>query len=368
MTVVLWLGGCDRQPAVQPSGKTIKIGIIAPFTGSGRAQGIEGLKGIELAMRMAPYLQNGDAVELITEDDRDNPQQSLKALKKLVEEDRVSAILTLSSSGPVLKMASIADYYKTPILVLLATHPDVTRDNHFVSQFVFDDNFQGAVAALYVRDELMIDRVAVFVNPDSPYSSHLAAQFARKFESLGGQIADTVTLSEGEEDYEGILKSIRAKNPELIYIPLRAKEVIGIIKEAKKMDWVPRMMGSDGLLSTVLAKYKKEVRLLDGLLATDFYGSEAFLTSYGKRAKSQFEGRGTSFTILGFEGYPLIADAMNRCSDPGDRACINTRIRSTYDFTGVMGKISIGSDGKATRALFINAIHGGKMKYIVKVY
>ena len=127
-------------------------------------------------------------------------------------------------------------------------------------------------------------------------------------------------------------------------------------------------MVSDGLLSTVLAKYKKEVHLLDGLLATDFYSYEAPLTSYGKRAKSQFKGKGTSYTVLGLEGYALLADAMNRCSDPGDRACINTRIRSTPDFTGVMGKISIGSDGKATRALFINAIHGGKMKYIVKVY
>jgi hypothetical protein len=43
-------------------------------------------------------------------------------------------------------------------------------------------------------------------------------------------------------------------------------------------------------------------------------------------------------------------------------------IRSTHDFKGIMGKISIGPDGKAARPLFINAIHGGEMKYIVKVY
>jgi len=43
-------------------------------------------------------------------------------------------------------------------------------------------------------------------------------------------------------------------------------------------------------------------------------------------------------------------------------------IRSTLDFEGIMGKISIGPNGKAARPLFINAIYGGKMKYIVKVY
>jgi len=53
---------------------------------------------------------------------------------------------------------------------------------------------------------------------------------------------------------------------------------------------------------------------------------------------------------------------------PDDRSCINNMIRSTLDFEGIMGKISIGPNGKAARPLFINAIYGGKMKYIVKVY
>jgi len=235
LTAVIWLKGCERKPVVQPSGKTIKIGIIAPFTGTDRAKGDEGLKGIKTAMQLAPYLQNGDAIELVVEDDRDDPAESLKALKKLAQADKVSAILTLSSSGPVLKMASIADDYKTPILALVATHPDITRNNHFVSQSSFDDNFQGAVAALYVRDELLIDRVAVFVNPDSAYSSHLADEFARKFESIGGRITDRVLLSGKVDEYEGMLKRIRTKRPELIYLPIEAGDVIRIIKEVEKM-------------------------------------------------------------------------------------------------------------------------------------
>lgn len=51
-----------------------------------------------------------------------------------------------------------------------------------------------------------------------------------------------------------------------------------------------------------------------------------------------------------------------------DRSCINSMIRSTFNFMGVMGDISIGPVGKATRPLFINPIQGERMKYIVKVY
>jgi len=127
-------------------------------------------------------------------------------------------------------------------------------------------------------------------------------------------------------------------------------------------------MGRDGLLSTVLAKYKEKSRLLDGLLATDLYSYESSLTSYGKRVTSLYKGKPTTYTALGVEGYAFLVDAMNRCNTPGDRSCINNMIRSTHDFKGIMGKISIGPNGKASRPLYINAIHGGKMKYIVKVY
>jgi len=219
-----------------------------------------------------------------------------------------------------------------------------------------------------VRDELLIDRVAVFVNPDSAYSSHLGVEFARKFESIGGRITDTVFLSRDADDYEGMLKRVRTKKPELIYLPIEAGDVIRIIKDGEKMGWAPRIMGSDGLLSMVLANYKEESHLLDGLLATDLYSYEAPLTSYGKRVASLYKGKGTTYAVLGVEGYALLIDAMNRCTDPDDRSCINSMIRSTLNFTGFMGKISIGANGKATRSLFINSIQGERMKYIVKVY
>ena len=46
-SLVFWLDGCDQKPAIEPSGKTIKVGIIAPFSGSDHAKGKEGLKGME---------------------------------------------------------------------------------------------------------------------------------------------------------------------------------------------------------------------------------------------------------------------------------------------------------------------------------
>jgi len=369
---VFLFNGCDQPSAIQPSGKKIKLGIIGPFSGSHLDKGKDCLEGIRTAMQLQPYLKNGDGVELVVEDDQNEPSLTVKALEKLTKVDKVSAILILSGSEPVLKIAPVADTYKTPILALLATHPDITRQNSFVSQLCFDDNFQGTVAALFVMDELLINTVAVFSNPDSPYSSYLAAKFIRRFKSFGGRITETVSLTQETDDYTNILKSIRNKKTELLYLPIRAKDTIQIVKALKKMGWKPEMMGSDGLLSTVLKQYKKESGLLEGMLATDFYSASMPLTSYGEKAaktfRSLFGGRATTYTVLGAEGYALLLNAMNRCNTPGNRACINRMIRNTVDFTGIMGKISINSNGKALCPLVVNAIKDGRLEFIVKVY
>ncbi|MDH3827193.1 MAG: hypothetical protein OET21_07245, partial [Desulfobacterales bacterium] len=80
---VCWLGGCDQKPAIEPSGKTIKIGIIAPFSGPVLAYGTEGLKGMQVAMQLQPYLDNGNGIELVVEDDKNEPALTVRLLKKL---------------------------------------------------------------------------------------------------------------------------------------------------------------------------------------------------------------------------------------------------------------------------------------------
>lgn len=368
IALMLLISGCDRKPAIEPSGKKIKVGIIAPFSGADLARGEEGLKGIKTAMQLLPYLDNGDGIELVLEDAGDDPALAVRLLKKLAEVDKVSAIITFSSSGPVLAMADVADTYKIPILAALATHPDTTGNNDYVSQLCFDDIFQGTVAALFVRDELLIDKVAIFTNPDSHYSSNLAAQFERKFKSIDGEIVDTIFLTGANEDVFDTVKRLRDKDTELLYLPIEADAVIRIIKAAESLNWKPEMMGSDVLIPTVITKHKEELGLFDGVLATDFFHSDMPLTRFGRKVSAIYKGQGTSYAVLGVEGYALLFQALNGCSDPADRECINSQIRSTTNFTGVAGKITIGPDGKAQRPLCINSIRNGKMKFVVKVY
>jgi len=361
--------GCEpAPPSITPSGNIIKIGIIAPFSVSDVAKGEEGLRGIHTAMAMHPLLNNGDKVELVVRDDQNNPAKAVQALKELTHTEQVAAVLTLSGSETVLAMAGQANVHQIPIVAVLATHPDVTKDNHWVSQICFDNIFQGQVAAFFVRDDLLVDRVAIFKTPTNIYSSNLAAEFKDQFRALGGDVTDVVEILGEEADLVQTLTRVREKDPELLYMPLAAQDVIAIQQVLKQIGWDPIEMASDGLLATVISQHTEHLDLLDGLLATEFFHYLSQVTEFGQRAKKAHKGRATSYTAMAVEGFSILLDAMNRCDDPADRDCINRQIRSTTDFEGLIGKISIDAKGKAHRPLIVNGIKNGRMQYIVKVY
>ena len=367
--------GCEQQTAIQPSGTTVKIGFVGPFSGQDDAQGRESLKGVRTVMQLQPLLQNGDAVELVIENDNNDPKLTTKALRKLIAEDKVAAILLASSSHAALQAVSVADTGKTPVIALLATHPDVVANRKFVTQLCFDDNFQGSVAALFVADELLIEKVAVFTDLSNAYSIYLGAEFMRKYKHVGGEITEVVSLGNHRADYAQIMEDLQQKGTELLYFPLGAKYAMEIVKAVKQAGWPVEMMGSDGLLASVINKYPEEMDYLEGVYATDFFVSasdDAFSNDFAKRARkayySLFHGTPSSYTALGAEGYAVLQNAMNGCEESADRICINRKIRSTYKIQGFMSKISIRADGKAERPLFVNRIRKGKLESVVKVY
>jgi len=361
---------CENQQLDKGSGKTIKIGFIGPMSGSDETWGKKGLLGSKIALQIQPFLMNGDKVELVIEDDQNTPERAEEALRKLVKVDQVSAVLIMSDSQTVLGIAQNADAYKTPILALNATHPDVT-DNDYISQLVFNDTIQGTVAALYVIDELLIDRVAVFKDLSQPYSRSLADTFIDKFEEAGGTV-ELVEFTQGSKTHIESLERLKDQGIAFLYTPLTAEQILDIDLETRKIYWSPQVMASDGLLSQFILQYGEHLNVVDGMLATDLYATGVKETEFGESVirayEKNFNDLGTTFVLLGAEGTAIMITAMNRCGNSSDRECILSSLRRTKDFEGIIGKISINNTGQAERAIFINQIKNKDLKFVVKVY
>lgn len=373
LTVLIFSSGCERQKAaVTLSGNVVKVGVIAPLSGPDKKSGENALLGIRTALHMQPYLKNGDKIELVVEDNKGTPEQTVAALENLSRQEDVSGVLLMAKSDIVLTLVPVADKYRIPIVSLIATHPDITRNNSFISQLGFDDNFQGTVAALYVRDEMLINRVAVFSDPGNAHYTFLANDFIRKFTSVGGEIIEHINTVPQAGELPKILEQQQEKNVQLLYLAVQPEQVINIVRSADKAVWNPRVMGSDGLLASIILNHEEDLQLVHGIMATDFYSTVLPKTEYGQQAaklfKKLFSEPGTSYTALGCEGASIFLNALDRCDNLTNRSCVNFMLRTTKGFEGIFGRITIREDGKAERPIFVNDIEDRQMKFLVKVY
>ena len=366
------LSSCEQRESTTPNGTKIKIGIIGPLSGPYLAQGKSGIEGIRAAIKIKPLLKDGTAIELVVEDDRDEAARTITALKKLTEVDKVAAVLVFSDSGSVLALEPFVDRCETPVMAILATHPDISKKSKYMTQLCFDDVFQGAVAALFVRDELLIEKVAVIDNPENPYSSRLATEFRQQFTAAGGKISKIVLISDEVDDLSAIMDNLRAEHTQLLYMPVKAECLIRVVKATREIGWHPKMMSGDGFLATVLSRFRDDLVLLNGVMATELFGYRVLDTDYEKRLRqayaSLFKHQPTTYSALGAEAYAILCDALNRCNDPENRHEINDKLHQTTDFDGISGKVSITADGKARRALYVDKIENSHLKVIVKVY
>jgi branched-chain amino acid transport system substrate-binding protein len=356
----------------EPNGSVVKLGIIAPLSGEDQRSGENALTGVQTILNMNPYLSDGTKVELFIEDNKGTTEQTLSALNRIHNQEDVAGILLMAKSDIVMSILPLADYYKIPMLALIATHPDITKGNQFIAQLGFDDVFQATIAALYIRDEMLISKVAVFSDPGNVHYSFLSREFIRKFTSVGGEITRHITEDFELDDLRTILDQLRKDETQALYLVVSSYKVLQIAKVAKELNWKPKIMGSDGLLSSIYLHYREETSFVDGIMATDFYSSSLPSTEYGKRVTSKFKEffpePGTTYTALGAEGTSILLYAIERCDSKSDRTCVNTMLRHTDQFEGIFGKISIYENGKAERPIFVNVIDGQDLKLLVKVY
>jgi len=128
---------------------TIKIGGIFPITGPVATFGISCANGAKMAVEEANAKGGvlGSKIELIIEDDQYKLEEAANAAKKLIERDKVVAIVGGVTSSEALTIGPIAQSSKVVLVTGTATNPKVTQVGDFIFRVCFLDDFQGEVMA-----------------------------------------------------------------------------------------------------------------------------------------------------------------------------------------------------------------------------
>ncbi len=221
----------------------IKIGEVDPLTGGVSQFGIGCHQGFVLAFEEINHVGGifGQKLELVTEDNQSKPGQSSTAVRKLITQDKVIAILGDATSSATLESAPIAQGDKIPMITPTATNPRITEVGDFIFRVCFLDEFQGRVLAKFTREKLNAGKVVTLIDVKQDYSVDLAKFFKDEFSKQGGKIVGEQSYSTGDTDFRAQLTSIRAAQPDVVCVPGYYQEVALIVKQGRQIGTAGRI-------------------------------------------------------------------------------------------------------------------------------
>lgn len=346
----------------------VVIGTYLPMTGQVAAYGQMAWSGITVAKKLQPEVL-GRKVELKLVDTKSDKVESANAVSRLIEKEKVCAIIGEMISGNTIAGSDFAERSQIPMVSPTATNPIVTQGKKYIFRVCFIDPDQGEIAAKLATEKLKAKTAALIYDISQDYCVALAAFFRREFRKLGGKILTETMFKTGDRDFTPQLSSIQSAKPDIIYAPIYYTECALMAKQARDMGLNVPILAGDGAQAPELIQLGGQS--VEGVYLTAHFHKDMVSTSLGKEFLTRFEketGKDLdAFSAMGADAYFITIDAIKRAGST-DSKKIREALASTKDFGGVSGKITLKPDGNAIKSMVINKVENGKFKYVTTIH
>jgi branched-chain amino acid transport system substrate-binding protein len=362
--IAFLLTSCTRKGTDE-----ILIGHFASMTGSEATFGVSTDEGIRLAVdeMNAKGGVKGRKIKLITMDNQGNSAEAAAVVTRLIEQERVIALLGEVASARSRAAAPIAQARGIPMISPSSTNIDVTQAGNFIFRTCFIDPFQGTVMAKFANENLKVKNVAILRDISSDYSVGLANHFKQKFEEFGGKVVGDYSYQDKDVDFKAQLTEVKSKNPDAIFIPGYYTQVGLIARQARELGITATLMGGDGWDSPKLSEIGQNA--VEGAYFSNHFSNETkdpIAVEFMQRFQARYKKSPDGLSAAGYDAAKVLLAAMERANELKP-AAIRDAIASTVDFPGVTGKITIDSDRNANKSAVVVQVKGAVNKYVTTV-
>jgi branched-chain amino acid transport system substrate-binding protein len=357
------LTACDQGAG---GGDEIVIGEYGSLTGTTATFGISTKNGVDMAIEKVNAAGGvlGKQVRVIVEDDQGRPEEAQTVVTKLVNSDRVVAVIGEVASSRTLAAAPVAQQAGIPMITPSSTNPKVTEVGDYIFRVCFIDPFQGLVMAKFATNTLKVKNVAVLRDIRNDYSVGLADVFVQNFTQMGGTIAADLSYSEGDTDFSAQLTALAAGRPDAIFIPGYYTEVGLIARQARQLGLTVPLLGGDGWDSPRLTEIGGPA--LNNSYFSNHYSMDdpapaivSFVTEY----QSKYGEKPDALAALAFDAANILFDAMNRAGST-EPAAVRDALANTQGFPGVTGTITIDAQRNAVKPAVVLRVVDGALQYV----
>ena len=348
------------------------IGVFEPMTGPMAAGGQQTVEGINLAIEQTTEVL-GRPIKVVLVDNKSEKVESANAVARLIEYEKVVAIVGSYGSGNTIAGGEVANTAGVPVVGCSPTNPLVTLGKPYVFRACFIDPFQGAVMANFAVTELKAKTAVVIQDISNDYSVGLSSFFRDAFIKLTGDpksVAGVISYQTGDQDFTAQLTYAAGKKPDVVFVPAgQYGDGALIIKQGKEMGITGIFLGGD----TWEAPEFIEVggKAVEGSYYSTHFDASAVTTKAAEKFNKDFQAKynrpPSAFAALGFDAFNMVIDAIKRAGSADPKA-IRDALAETKGFEGVTGIITLDINGDAVKDAIIRKVENGEFKYMTTVH
>lgn len=328
--------------------ETIKIGLMAPLTGSWASEG----QGMKKIVELLAEQQNakggvlGKPIEVIVEDDGGDPRTASLAAQRLTTKGVAAVVGTYGSSVTEASQA-IYDEAGIPQIANGSTAIRLTEKGYqkFFRTAPRDDE-QGRMAAQTI-EKLGFKKVAI-LHDSTSYAKGLADESNALLKKKGVEVVFFDALTPKESDYTAILTKLKGANPDVVLFTGYYPEAGLLLKQKKGMNWNVPFIGGDATNNADLVK-------IAGKAAEGFYflsppqpqdldtpDAKAFLADYQKKYN---ELPPSIWAVLAGDGFRVAVAGIEGAKSADGAKSAGYLHKDLKNFPGLSGSIAFDAKG-----------------------
>ena len=303
--------------------ETIKIGIIAAYSGqfADTVQQID--NGIRLYMKEHGDTVAGRKIEIIRRDSGGpNPDVSKRLAQELVVRDKVDILAGFTTSPEALAAADVSAASQKLMVSMNGTASVLTTKSPYVVRTSFTLPQVAQALGLWAATKGGIKKAYTMVTDFGPGIDG-EQYFQRGFKQAGGEIIGSVRTPLANPDFSPIVQRIKDANPESIFVFVPGGSQPAALGKAFADRGVDpnkvKIMSSGEAVDETAIKSLGELAI--GRLSAQHYDfnhqspkNQAFVKAYN----AEFKRNPDFFSVGGYDGMHLIYEALKKTGGKAD--------------------------------------------------
>ena len=364
--VVLALTGCGSSSA-SGADSPIVIGTDLPLSGalSGLAQQL--LSGYQYAIKQANAKGGvlGRKIELVSKDDQNEPADATNAVRGLITQDHVSALLGSFGSDLAIAGAAVAENYKIPNVQPFASDPTIVSKGY---KYVFN-LFHLASQIEPVTDQFLTSvvhpKTAAILAINLGWAQTGAEATVKDLQAQGVKIVANESVPTGQSDYTAAMSKIRAANPDVIKLIMYDPDIGVALANAKQLGVKVKAMYVEGdpLVNPIVQKAVGTA--LEGVFGTPNWYPGSALAEANSLAASYTAAThqpASTEVVKGYQTVQILLAALKKAGGT-DSSKLRAALAATNMDT-VLGQVSFRSDGQAVSPTVVTQFQGKSLKLV----